>query len=89
MKEQKTKICYITKYWSTQGIKKHRCEEHGTYVVYRGGPMVQVFRLGSDAFFSAEAARAHVKILKKNKLKSIQRQLEKISAIVPDTMEIK
>lgn len=71
---------YITKYALTRGIQDDTFEEHGekTKYVFNG---VRLLFSGRDYFYTEEEALAHAEIMREKKIKSLQKQIDKLNKL--------
>lgn len=72
---------YIAKYWSTRGILKIQCRRAHTSTDYASCSDIGFFKIGRDAFLTLEDARKRICELRTKKIKSLQKQINKIEAI--------
>lgn len=79
---------YITRYAFTKGVYiLENCEDYDGYIEeYDIKEGYSEHEIGREAFSSPEEAIKQVQLLKERKLKSLEKQMKKISALDPETM---
>lgn len=79
-REVKTKALYVTKYALASGIELHDMRETDDPKRFYHPSNFNSFVLGRDCFESLEDAKANVDKRKADKLKSLTKQMERLSS---------
>jgi len=85
----------VTKYWATRGLfyimAKEPSERKHVYARYdrKEAGTYSIGKIGRDVFFDERQARYYVCELRKKRIKSLEKKLDKVERIQPFIMPIK